>query len=62
MALRQTGLADDIVILAFGLRLGAVAVAFGLGGRDLAARTLEDWRASTRTPLSKPEGRIDLHT
>ena len=50
MALRQTGLADDIVNLAFGLTLGAAAVAFalafGLGGRDIAARTLEDWRAS----------------
>jgi len=48
MALRQTGLANEIVNLAFGLTLGAVAVAFaiafGLGGRDLASRTLEEWR------------------
>lgn len=47
MALRQMGLADEIVSLAFGLTLGAVAVAFalafGLGGRDVAARHLEDW-------------------
>jgi hypothetical protein len=39
------GLADQIVILAFGLILGsaavAVAIAFGLGGRDAAARVLE---------------------
>jgi hypothetical protein len=39
------GLADQIVILAFGLILGsaavAVALAFGLGGRDAAARILE---------------------
>jgi hypothetical protein len=39
------GLADQIVILAFGLILGsaavAVALAFGLGGRDAAARLLE---------------------
>jgi hypothetical protein len=39
------GLADQIVILAFGLILGsaaiAVALAFGLGGRDAAARYLE---------------------
>ena len=39
------GLADQIVILAFGLILGsaavAVALAFGLGGRDAAARMLE---------------------
>ena len=39
------GLADQIVVLAFGLILGsaavAVALAFGLGGRDAAARLLE---------------------
>ena len=39
------GLADEIVMLAFGLILGsaavAVALAFGLGGRDAAARLLE---------------------
>jgi hypothetical protein len=49
MALRQTGLANDIVNLAFSLTLGAAAVAFalafGLGGRDMAARTLDEWRA-----------------
>jgi hypothetical protein len=49
MALRQMGLANEIVNLAFGLFLGAIAVAaaiaFGLGGRETAARVLEDWRA-----------------
>ena len=39
------GLANEIVILAFGLILGSAAVAtalaFGLGGRDAAARLLE---------------------
>lgn len=52
MALRQTGLANEIVNLAFGLTLGAAAVAFalafGLGGRDLAGRTLEEWREAQR--------------
>lgn len=47
MALRQMGIADDIVNMAFGLLLGAIAVAlalaFGLGGRDLAARKLDTW-------------------
>ena len=47
MALRQMELANDIVNLAFGLVIGAVAVAvalaFGLGGRDTAARLLNDW-------------------
>ena len=41
------GLADQIVMLAFGLILGAAAVAtalaFGLGGRDAAAHILERW-------------------
>ncbi len=47
MALRQMGLANEIVNLAFGLVLGAIAVAgalaFGLGGREMAARKLEQW-------------------
>ncbi|MFQ5847438.1 MAG: mechanosensitive ion channel [Candidatus Methylomirabilales bacterium] len=47
MALRQMGLANEIINLAFGLLLGAVAVAvaiaFGLGGRDIAARELGAW-------------------
>jgi len=50
MALRQTGLADEIITLAFGLLLGAVAIAaaiaFGIGGRDLAARKLNEWMRS----------------
>ncbi len=49
MALRQAGIAEDIINLAFGLLLGAVAVAvaiaFGIGGREIAARQLEKWRA-----------------
>jgi hypothetical protein len=48
MALRQMGLANEIIELAFGLVLGALAVAaaiaFGLGGRDLAAKELAAWR------------------
>lgn len=45
MGLKAMGIADSIVNLAFGLTLGAVAVAFalafGLGGRDAAARLLK---------------------
>lgn len=44
MALKYMGLADDIVNLAFGLTLGAVAVAFalsfGLGGKEAAGRQM----------------------
>ena len=47
MGLRAMGIADDIVNLAFGLTLGAVAVAlalaFGLGGREAAARLASRW-------------------
>ena len=47
MALRQMDVADDIINLAFGLLLGAVAIAtaiaFGFGGRELAGRYLERW-------------------
>ncbi len=51
------GLADQIVMLAFGLILGsaavAAAIAFGLGGRDYAARLLAEWHESNRpTPPS----------
>ena len=57
MALRQTGVANDIVNLAFGLTLGSLAVAFGLafglGGRDMAARKLEEWRSSENKDRSK---------
>ncbi|WP_448760747.1 mechanosensitive ion channel [Acinetobacter tandoii] len=46
MGLRAMGIADSIVNLAFGLTLGAVAVAFalafGLGGRQPAERILTD--------------------
>ena len=48
------GLADQIVMLAFGLILGsaavATAIAFGLGGRDYAARLLEEWHESNSPP------------
>ncbi|MDF1614071.1 mechanosensitive ion channel [Desulfurivibrio dismutans] len=47
MGLRQMGIADDIVRLAFGLTIGSVAVAFalafGLGGREAAGKQLEIW-------------------
>ena len=47
LALAQMGVAPNIVNLAFGLLLGAVAVAiaiaFGLGGRDVAGKQLQEW-------------------
>jgi len=47
MGLRAMGVADDIVNLAFGLVLGAIAIAvalaFGLGGRDAAGKIANRW-------------------
>lgn len=47
MALQQIGVASDIVNLAFGLLLGAIAVAialaFGLGSRDIARTQVQEW-------------------
>ncbi len=60
MGLRELGVGDDIILLAFGLLVGALAVAaavaFGLGGRDVAKTHLEKWtRGSGRVnPPSRP--------
>jgi hypothetical protein len=58
MALRQIGVAGEIINLAFGLLLGAVAVAvalaFGLGGRETAGRIVEEWRQSIKTRSVMP--------
>lgn len=69
MGLRAMGVADDIVNLAFGLVLGAVAVAaalaFGLGGRDAAGRVASRWADQylDRDPTSRtPEQRDWPHS
>ena len=50
MALQQMGIAPSIVNLAFGLFMGAMAVAialaFGLGGRDIASSQIQEWLAN----------------
>jgi len=47
MGLKAMGLADNIVNMAFGFTLGAVAIAaalaFGLGGRDAAKTVTDKW-------------------
>ena len=52
MGLRAMGLANEIVNLAFGLTLGAIAVAvalsFGLGGREAAGKQMEHWLSQAR--------------
>ncbi len=53
MALRQMGLANEIITIAFGMLLGAiaiaVAIAFGIGGRDIAAAELDRWIRSLKS-------------
>ncbi len=50
MGIQQMGLANDIINLAFGTLVGAVgvaaAIAFGFGGREIAADVLKDARAN----------------
>lgn len=52
MALSQMGLADSIITLAFGVPLLGVALAiglaFGLGGREVAASQLQSWQTSVK--------------
>lgn len=52
MALRQMGLANEIVTLAFAFLIGAIAIAtaiaFGIGGRHVAADVLAEWRRKAR--------------
>ena len=53
MALNRMGIAPNIVNLAFGLILGgiaiAIALAFGLGGREVAREELKSWISSFKT-------------
>ena len=58
MGLRAMGIADSIVNLAFGLTLGAVAIAFalafGLGGRQPAERLLSDLIDKAKKEADQP--------
>ena len=59
MALDQTGLANDIVNMGFGLVLAglalAVGLAFGLGGKDVAKYQLVRWYKSAEASLAAPQ-------
>ncbi|MBW4506237.1 MAG: mechanosensitive ion channel [Scytonematopsis contorta HA4267-MV1] len=58
MALQQIGVASDIVNLAFGLLLGAIAVAialaFGLGARDIAGEQVREFLGSFKGKRNEP--------
>jgi hypothetical protein len=59
MALEQVGLARETVVAAFSIAFGAVmfslAIAFGLGGRDLARQTLERYVGDREKDRAKGE-------
>ncbi len=56
MALEQLDIAQDIVVVFFIAVVGSAAlaagIAFGLGGREVAARILEEWYERTRAQHS----------
>jgi len=47
MALLQMGIADEVIVLAFGVLFGSIAIAaaiaFGIGGRETARRLIDGW-------------------
>ena len=57
IALIQLGIGEEVVEAAFGLVVGtaalALALAFGLGGREVAAEYLKRWLEEKRTPARK---------
>jgi len=57
MGLRFMGIADEIVIIAFALVLGAAAVAaalaFGIGGREAARQLLDQWTHRVQAPRTR---------
>jgi hypothetical protein len=57
IALIQLGIGEEIVVSAFGLVFGAaalaLALAFGLGGRDVAANYLKRWLEEKKAPAKK---------
>lgn len=61
MALRQMELANEIITWAFVLALGAVAIAvaiaFGIGGREIAAQQLRKWTGAVQ-PRGVPRSRV----
>ena len=63
IGLRAMGFANDIILLIFGLLLGAMAVAgaiaFGLGGRKAAGRLLDRWVGQSPGEENKPAGKSE---
>jgi len=64
MILNQLKIAEEIVSIAFAATMGALALglalAFGLGGRDVARRLLED--AYDKSSQAKDQAKQDIET
>src|SRR5688572_4987189 len=67
MALQELGVASEIVTTAFALLFGAVALAlalaFGLGNRDLAAEVTREWYGrykAEREAIERDHAQLDL--
>ena len=60
LALTQLGIAREMVLLVFGILFGGavfgLALAFGLGGRELAARALECWLGQPKPDADRSDG------
>ncbi|MFO7995878.1 MAG: mechanosensitive ion channel [Dehalococcoidia bacterium] len=64
LGIRAMGFADDLILLGFGLILGAAAIAaaiaFGLGGREVAGQLLARWtKTSSGGSKSGKAGKTD---
>lgn len=61
MALQELGIATDIVTTAFAILFGAIALAlalaFGLGGRELAGEITREWYARYRKERDEAQAR-----
>jgi len=57
IGLRQMGLANEIITIGFACLFGAVAVAaaiaFGIGGKNVASELIEGWSKEFKKPASK---------
>lgn len=61
MGMEQMGVGNEIITLAFGVILGAMgiaaAIAFGFGGRDVAADIVKEWRDAVTGKRKKTPNR-----
>lgn len=57
LALRSASLENDLLTYAYGVTMTSAALAFGLGGREAAARLIAQWRTENEAQPSPARGR-----